>query len=80
MNLKFLNGDVYFEDGAIILFTWGSRRGCSQIEKRCHKNSISVKGFFHLQNGIMSNEEACEKIRFIVKWGNFDKGSSKGKI
>ena len=41
--------------------------------------AILFSSIYRMEYEDMPNEEARKKSRFIVKWGNFDNGSSKGE-
>lgn len=48
----------------------------------CHHGegrAILFSSIYRMEYEDMPNEEAREKSRFFVKWGNFDHGSSKGE-
>lgn len=48
----------------------------------CHHGegrAILFSSIYRMEYENMPNEEARKKSRFIVKWGNFDEGSSKGE-
>ncbi len=48
----------------------------------CHHGegrAILFSSIYRMEYEDMPNEEAREKSRFFVKWGNFDNGTSKGE-
>lgn len=48
----------------------------------CHHGegrAILFSTIYRMEYEDMPNEEARQKSRFIVKWGNFDKGTAKGE-